>query len=206
MEELNDTFEQNKYKVISLNKETGQAEFKFITHCKKLDNHRNIVTIIDNQGRKVRVTDNHRIMTVNGLEITEATPDKCEYTLSPKVLQSAEDLKQFAENNGQCMAYQYKLDNLIISDIVSKDEEVTDEFVYDISVEDNENFLTYECIYVHNSRAGAQVPFSSINYGTDTSVEGRMVMETILKTTQDGLGNGETPIFPQLAGALESNF
>ena len=42
----------------------------------------------------------------------------------------------------------------------------------------------------------AQVPFSSINYGTDTSTEGRMVMETILKTTWDGLGNGETPIFP----------
>jgi hypothetical protein len=33
-----------------------------------------------------------------------------------------------------------------------------------------------------------------------------MVMETILKTTWDGLGNGETPIFPQLSGALESNF
>ena len=55
--------------------------------------------------------------------------------------------------------------------------------------------------FIHNlntmhSRAGAQVPFSSINYGTDTSVEGRMIMETILKTTWDGLGNGETPIFP----------
>lgn len=42
----------------------------------------------------------------------------------------------------------------------------------------------------------AQVPFSSINYGTDTSTEGRIVMETLLKTTEEGLGNGETPIFP----------
>jgi len=55
--------------------------------------------------------------------------------------------------------------------------------------------------FIHNlntmhSRAGAQVPFSSINYGTDTSVEGRMVIECLLKTTEDGLGNGETPIFP----------
>lgn len=64
----------------------------------------------------------------------------------------------------------------------------------------DETFQAMEAI-IHNlntmhSRAGAQVPFSSVNYGTDTSTEGRMVMETILKTTWDGLGNGETPIFP----------
>lgn len=64
----------------------------------------------------------------------------------------------------------------------------------------DETFQAMEA-FIHNlntmhSRAGAQVPFSSINYGTDTSTEGRMVMETILKTTWDGLGNGETPIFP----------
>lgn len=54
---------------------------------------------------------------------------------------------------------------------------------------------------IHNlntmhSRAGAQVPFSSINYGTDTSLEGRMVVDTMLEATLRGLGNGETPIFP----------
>ncbi len=47
-----------------------------------------------------------------------------------------------------------------------------------------------------NSRAGAQTPFSSINYGTDTSVEGRMVIKNILLAEEAGLGNGETPIFP----------
>lgn len=47
-----------------------------------------------------------------------------------------------------------------------------------------------------NSRAGAQVPFSSINYGTDTSVAGRLVTREVLRATQSGLGNGETPIFP----------
>ena len=47
-----------------------------------------------------------------------------------------------------------------------------------------------------NSRAGAQVPFSSINYGMDTSPEGRMVMKNLLLATEAGLGNGETPIFP----------
>ena len=47
-----------------------------------------------------------------------------------------------------------------------------------------------------NSRAGAQVPFSSINYGTDTSPEARMVIRNLLLATDDGLGDGETPIFP----------
>ena len=47
-----------------------------------------------------------------------------------------------------------------------------------------------------NSRAGAQVPFSSINYGMDTSPEARLVMRNLLESTQAGLGNGETPIFP----------
>ena len=55
--------------------------------------------------------------------------------------------------------------------------------------------------FVHNcnsmhSRSGAQVPFVSINYGTDTSIAGRMVIKNILLATQAGLGNGETPIFP----------
>lgn len=54
---------------------------------------------------------------------------------------------------------------------------------------------------VHNlntmhSRAGAQIPFSSINYGTDTTPEGRMVIKNVLLATDKGLGNGETPIFP----------
>lgn len=47
-----------------------------------------------------------------------------------------------------------------------------------------------------NSRAGAQTPFSSINYGTDTTPEGRMVIKNVLLAQEAGLGNGETPIFP----------
>lgn len=54
---------------------------------------------------------------------------------------------------------------------------------------------------IHNlntmhSRAGAQVPFSSLNYGTDTSCWGRLVITALLKATEAGLGEGETPIFP----------
>ena len=62
---------------------------------------------------------------------------------------------------------------------------------------------TYQAMeaLIHNlntmhSRAGAQIPFSSINYGTDTSPEGRLVIESVLKATEAGLGNGETAIFP----------
>ena len=65
------------------------------------------------------------------------------------------------------------------------------------------NRSTYQAMeaLVHNlntmhSRAGAQVPFSSINYGMDTSPEGRLVIKNILLATERGLGNGETPIFP----------
>lgn len=55
--------------------------------------------------------------------------------------------------------------------------------------------------FIHNlntmhSRAGAQIPFSSINYGMDTSPEGRLVIKNVLLATEAGLGNGETPIFP----------
>ena len=55
--------------------------------------------------------------------------------------------------------------------------------------------------FIHNlntmhSRSGGQVPFTSINYGTDTSKEGRMVTKNILLATKSGLGKGETPIFP----------
>ena len=54
---------------------------------------------------------------------------------------------------------------------------------------------------IHNlntmhSRAGAQTPFSSINYGMDTSPEGRLVIKNVLLATERGLGQGETPIFP----------
>ena len=62
---------------------------------------------------------------------------------------------------------------------------------------------TYQAMeaLIHNlntmhSRAGAQTPFSSINYGTDTSPEGRMVIKNVLLAQEAGLGCGETPIFP----------
>ena len=64
---------------------------------------------------------------------------------------------------------------------------------------------TYQAMeaFIHNlntmhSRAGAQVPFSSVNFGTDTSEEGRLVIKNLLLSVEKGLGNGETAIFPIL--------
>lgn len=86
-----------------------------------------------------------------------------------------------------------------------KDEYLVDkiqDFVEKNAIKET-NRRTYQAMeaFIHNlntmhSRAGAQIPFSSINYGTDTSAEGRMVMKNLLLATEAGLGNGETPIFP----------
>ena len=65
---------------------------------------------------------------------------------------------------------------------------------------DRATFQAMEAL-IHNlntmqSRAGAQTPFSSVNYGMDTSAEGRMVIRNTLLATEEGLGSGETAIFP----------
>ena len=72
------------------------------------------------------------------------------------------------------------------------------EFAWNKTVEQTDQAME---ALVHNlntmhSRAGAQVPFSSLNYGTDTSRWGRQVIYSLLKATHRGMGNGETPIFP----------
>ncbi|MBR4093337.1 MAG: anaerobic ribonucleoside triphosphate reductase [Oscillospiraceae bacterium] len=69
-----------------------------------------------------------------------------------------------------------------------------------LNATDHATYQAMEAL-IHNlntmhSRAGAQVPFSSINYGTDTSPEGRMIIKNVLLANEAGLGNGETPIFP----------
>ena len=76
------------------------------------------------------------------------------------------------------------------------------EKAYDIAIAKTDR-ATYQAMeaFVHNlntmhSRAGAQVPFSSINFGTDVSPEGRMVIKNYLLSVDAGLGKNETPIFP----------
>ncbi|MBP5427574.1 MAG: anaerobic ribonucleoside triphosphate reductase [Clostridiales bacterium] len=99
--------------------------------------------------------------------------------------------------------YQSK-EKKLLKDILGDDKTVDkiQRFVYK-NTEKEIDRSTYQAMeaFIHNlntmhSRAGAQIPFSSINYGTDTSREGRLVMKNLLLATKAGLGNGETPIFP----------
>ena len=97
-----------------------------------------------------------------------------------------------------------KFDLSYMDDCAKDSDEVKNIFAkaYEIAMKKTDT-RTYQAMeaFVHNlntmhSRAGAQVPFSSINFGTDTSPEGRMVMKNYLLSVNAGLGKSETPIFP----------
>ena len=92
----------------------------------------------------------------------------------------------------------------VFEDITSKSDRLKEIFeaAYKLAIKKTDR-STYQAMeaFIHNlntmhSRAGAQVPFSSVNFGTDISPEGRMVIKNYLLATEDGLGHGETPIFP----------
>ena len=87
---------------------------------------------------------------------------------------------------------------------------IKDDVIYDLAVENviEETHQAMESV-IHNfntlhSRAGAQVPFSSLNYGMDTSPEGQLVIDELLNAIYAGLGHGETPIFPISVFQLKS--
>ena len=97
-----------------------------------------------------------------------------------------------------------EFDFSIFEEFTSKSKRIKEIFetAYENAIKktDRSTFQAMEA-FVHNlntmhSRAGAQVPFSSVNFGTDTSPEGRMVIKNYLFATDEGLGHGETPIFP----------
>ena len=102
-----------------------------------------------------------------------------------------------------------KLDSIefeidLFNDYTAKSDRLKEIFEesYKIAINKTDR-ATYQAMeaFIHNlntmhSRAGAQVPFSSVNFGTDTSPEGRMVIKNYLLATDAGLGHGETPIFP----------
>lgn len=142
--ELAEKFELNRYQAISLNKNTGATELKFITAIERKDNHRNLVTLVDNAGRRVTVTDNHKVLYKDSDgKIREDIPAKI-----PNVV----TVQKF--DDGECsFNFTYS-----VSEIKEKiPSNSGEEYVYDLAVEDNETFLTKDCIFVHNSRAGAQV-------------------------------------------------
>ena len=103
-------------------------------------------------------------------------------------------------NNLKSIEFDFK----IFKDEIKESKKVEEIFktAYEnaITKTDRATFQAMEA-FIHNlntmhSRAGAQVPFSSVNFGTDTSPEGRMVIKNYLLATDEGLGHGETPIFP----------
>lgn len=90
----------------------------------------------------------------------------------------------------------------IYEDLCGQDAQCNEKWILDYAMKKTTRD-TYQAMegFIHNlntmhSRAGAQVPFSSINYGTDISWEGRLAIEQLLLATEAGLGQGETPIFP----------
>jgi len=95
-------------------------------------------------------------------------------------------------------------ENLEALSLTASEEEIND------LVEKHTRHETYQAMeaFIYNlntmhSRAGAQVPFSSVNLGTDTSYGGRMVTDCFLRAYEAGLGKGETPIFPNLVFKLK---
>ncbi len=111
----------------------------------------------------------------------------------------AEGLKPSLENNKEYLAKERALlyDYIGMGAVVAVQNFA---LKYALKETDKTTYQAMEAL-VHNlntmhSRAGAQIPFSSLNYGTDTSPEGRMVIRNLLLATEAGLGNGETCIFP----------
>ncbi len=117
-------------------------------------------------------------------------------------------IEQIYKDNGTALAdqTQEQIAVLVKEILRSKFEgdELEDNLSYTMSealkLTNRETYQAMEAV-IHNlnsmqSRAGAQVPFSSINYGTGTTAEQRMIMKNVLLATDAGLGSGETPIFP----------
>ncbi|MBR2809110.1 MAG: anaerobic ribonucleoside triphosphate reductase [Erysipelotrichaceae bacterium] len=135
-----------------------------------------------------------------------------DYYMAPGVIMSYKkaykrELNDFQEYTSYLSEQEHrelleKIDNLNDLTNVSDDPKLEVIFNKALAAVDRETFQAMEGI-VHNlntmhSRAGAQVPFSSINFGTDTSKAGRMVTKNLILAQEAGLGNHETPIFPIL--------
>lgn len=125
--------------------------------------------------------------------------NKLDYDLAPYVAKSfrkyfLKGLGYFEEGDSESS---YGEVNMGRSDLA---EQYPKSFTYALKETEAETLQAAESL-IHNlntmsSRAGGQIPFTSINYGTDTSPEGQLVISSILAATMRGLGSGETPIFP----------
>ncbi|HEX3026081.1 MAG TPA: anaerobic ribonucleoside triphosphate reductase [Clostridia bacterium] len=142
----------------------------------------------------------YRENLARAFEITEGREDAAD--LVNRVVAEIESDKglvpELSNKNGYCDEEATRLSECFDADAVLKAQKFA--LKHAVLETDRAVYQAMEAL-IHNlntmhSRAGAQIPFSSINYGMDTSPEGRMVIKNILLTTEAGLGNGETPIFP----------
>ena len=125
-----------------------------------------------------------------------------DFYLAPFVrLSYQEEIKHLEQLTGQDLQY---LMNTEITDYLERDLDglAADERLRQHAINQTVGRVHQAMeAFIHNmntihSRGGNQVVFSSVNYGTDTSAEGRCVMRELLKSTYEGVGNGETAIFP----------
>lgn len=154
--------------VLSYNTETNEYEYKKISAMQN-QGVRQVYLYITKSGRTLRCTDNHKVVQID-------------------------ESGNFYEE--QIKNVEYLLDVDLNKDYIVSIEKFEECEVIDAEVEDNHNFVTADGNLVRNSRAGSQTPFSSINYGTGTTGEQRLVIKNVLLATDTGLGHHETPIFP----------
>lgn len=129
---------------------------------------------------------------IGGAEIDEETLFK----IRDEIIASGAELRMGSHDEYA------KIEAEKLSALGVKELEKCQSFAFEKAVKETDR-ATYQAMeaLIHNlntmnSRAGAQTPFSSINYGMDTSEEGRMVIKNVLLANEAGLGHGETPIFP----------
>lgn len=129
-----------------------------------------------------------------------------EYDLAPYVMRSYfKNLKELAQYEGISLDISsleaYSQDNNTIIDYNPFSSPIEQKIYQEArKLTEKQTYQAMEAL-IHNlntmqSRAGAQTPFSSINYGTGTTPEQRLVIKSVLEATDTGMGSGETPIFP----------
>lgn len=181
-EEFYHHFVKGRYSALSLNPSEGKFELKPITEIFKTYSDRKLIRITDELDHELICTEDHEFIAIDrDGNYVEATAD---------------ELVSVAEAGTN---FHFTMHATTISSVPIKcieDLGKYDGAVYDLSVEDNHTFILSNGMIVKNCRSGAQVPFSSLNFGTDTSKEGRMVSKNLLLATDAGLGAGETAIFP----------
>ena len=152
------------------------------------------------KGVKVTYKKEHLKNLTKAIELLtdEKEPEKFASYIVKSIKYDKDLLATYKDSNGYLKVERQYLSKYLDKNIIKKVQEFCVKYT-----EKEVEKATYQAMeaFIHNlntmhSRAGAQVPFSSINYGLDTSPEGRLVMKELLYATEAGLGNGETPIFP----------